>query len=103
METVGQSEEKMLMTKILFSKNMDRDEDEYLNFLSFYYAVKWSKEKIYFPFEAGDSSVIVQNQRNARISFKELSMQYKEGILEIISQIAPEIRLGDVKKMLKNI
>ena len=103
LETVGQSEEKMLMTKILFSKNMDRDEDEYLNFLSLYYAVKWSKEKIYFPFEAGDSSVIVQNQRNARISFKELSMQYKEGILEIISQIAPEIRLGDVKKMLKNI
>ncbi len=103
LETVGQSEEKMLMTKILFSKNMDRDEDEYLNFLSFYYAVKWSKEKIYFPFEAGDSSIIVQNQRNARISFKELSMQYKEGILEIISQIAPEIRLGDVKKMLKNI
>lgn len=103
LETVGQSEEKMLMTKILFSKNMDRDEDEYLNFLSFYYAVKWSKEKIYFPFEAGDSSVIVQNQRNARISFKELSMQYKEGILEIISQIAPEIRLGDVKKVLKNI
>ena len=103
LETVGQSEEKMLMTKILFSKNMDRDEDEYLNFLSFYYAVKWSKEKIYFPFEAGDSSVIVQNQRNARISFKELSMQYKEGILEIISQIAPEIRLVDLKKMLKNI
>lgn len=103
LETIGQSEEKMPMTKILFSKNMDRDEDEYLNFLSFYYAVKWSKEKIYFPFEAGDNSIIVQNQRNARISFKELSMQYKEGILEIISQIAPEIRLGDVKKMLKNI
>lgn len=103
LETIGQSEEKMPMTKILFSKNMDRDEDEYLNFLSFYYAVKWSKEKIYFPFEAGDNSIIVQNQRNARISFKELSMQYKEGILEIISQIAPEIRLGDVRKMLKNI
>lgn len=103
LETIGQSEEKMPMTKILFSKNVDRDEDEYLNFLSFYYAVKWSKEKIYFPFEAGDNSIIVQNQRNARISFKELSMQYKEGILEIISQIAPEIRLGDVKKMLKNI
>ena len=103
LEIIGQNEEKMLMTKILFSKNMDRDEEEYLNFLSFYYAVKWSKEKIYFPFEAGDESVIVQNQRNARISFKELSMQYKEGILEIISQIAPEIRIGDVKKMLKNI
>lgn len=91
------------MTKILFSRHMDKSEDEYLNFLSFYYGVKWSKEKVYFPFEVGDNSIIVENQRNARISFKELSQDYKEGILEIISQIAPEIKLGNVKKMLKNI
>lgn len=103
LEAVGQSEEKNRMTKILFSKNMDKAEDEYLNFLSFYYAVQWDKGKIYFPFEIGDNSVIIENQRSARISFKELSPQYKDGILEIISQIAPEIRLGDVKKMLKNI
>lgn len=103
LEIIGKAEEKMLMTKILFSRNMEKEEDEYLNFLSFYYAVKWSKEKIYFPFEVGDNSIIIENQRNARISFKELSQQYRDGILEIISQIAPEIRLGDVKKMLKNI
>lgn len=103
LEIVGKETEKKLMTKILFSRHMEKDEDEYLNFLSFYYAVKWSKEKIYFPFEVGDNSVIIDNQRSARISYKELSQQYKDGILEIISQIAPEIRLGDVKKMLRNI
>lgn len=103
LEIVGKSEEKHLMTKILFSRNMSKEEDEYLNFLSFYYAIKWSKEKIYFPYEAGDNSVIVENQRNARISYKELSQQYKDGILEIVSQIAPEVRFGDVKKMIKNI
>lgn len=103
LEIVGKSEEKHLMTKILFSRNMSKEEDEYLNFLSFYYAIKWSKEKIYFPYEAGDNSVIVENQRNARISYKELSQQYKDGILEIISQIAPEVRFGDVKKMIRNI
>lgn len=103
LEIIGKSEEKKLMTKILFSKNIEKEEDEYLNFLSFYYAVKWSKEKIYFPYEMGDNSVIVENQRNARISYRELSQQYKEGILEIISQIAPEIRLGDVKKLMRNI
>lgn len=103
LEIIGKSEEKILMTKILFSRHMDKSEDEYLNFLSFYYGVKWSKEKVYFPFEVGDNSIIVENQRNARISFKELSQDYKEGILEIISQIAPEIKLGNVKKMLKNI
>lgn len=103
LEIIGKTSEKNLMTKILFSRHMAKEEDEYLNFLSFYYSVKWSKEKIYFPFEVGDDSVIVENQRNARISFKELSPQYKDGILTIISQIAPEVRLGDVKKMLKNI
>ena len=103
LEIIGKSEEKLLMTKILFSRNMEKEEDEYLNFISFYYGVNWSKEKIYFPFEVGDNSIIIENQRSARISYKELSMQYKEGILEIMSQIAPEIRTGDVKKMLKNI
>lgn len=103
LEIIGKADEKRVMTKILFSRNMDRDEDEYLNFLSFYYAVKWTKEKIYFPYEVGDNSAIIENQRNARISYKELSQQYKDGILEIISQIAPEIRFNDVKKMIKNI
>ena len=103
LEIIGKSEEKILMTKILFSRNMEKTEDEYLNFLSFYYGVKWSKEKIFFPFEVGDNSVIVENQRSARISFRELSQEYRDGMLEIISQVAPEIRMGDVKKMLKNI
>ena len=103
LEIIGKSEEKNLMTKVLFSRHMEKEEDEYLNFLSFYYSVRWGKEKIYFPFEVGDNSVIIENQRSARISFKELSPEYKEGMIELISQIAPEIRMGDVKKMLKNI
>lgn len=103
LEIIGKTEEKILMTKILFSRQMSREEDEYLNFLSFYYGVRWEREKIYFPYEVGDNSVIVENQRSARISYKELSPEYKSGILEFISQVAPEVRLGDVKKMIKNI
>lgn len=103
LETIGKNNEKMQMTKVLFSKHVDRNEDEYLNFLSFYYSVKWSREKIDFPFEMGDDSVIIENQRSARISYKDLTQEYKNGMLEIISQIAPEIRMGDVKKMLRNI
>ena len=103
LEIIGKNTEKILMKKILFSRHMEKEEDEYLNFISFYYSVQWSKEKIYFPFEVGDNSVIVENQRNARISFKELSQAYKDGMMEIISEIAPEIRMGDVKKILKNI
>lgn len=103
LEIIGKAEEKNMMTKILFSRQMSKEDDEYLNFLSFYYAIKWNKEKIYFPYEVGDNSIIMENQRSARISYKELSSEYKSGILEIISQVAPEVRLGDVKKMIKNI
>lgn len=103
LEIVGKSQEKINMTKILFSRDMEKTEDEYLNFISFYYSIKWSKEKIYFPFEVGDNAVIIENQRNARISFRDLSPQYKDGMTEIISQVAPEIKISGVKKLLKNI
>lgn len=103
LEIIGKNSEKTMMTKILFSRHMEKEEDEYLNFISFYYSVQWSKEKIYFPFEVGDNTAIIENQRNARISFKELSQEYKDGMIQIISEIAPQIRMGDIKKILRNI
>lgn len=103
LEIIGKKEEKIAMSKILFSKHMEKTEEEYLNFLSFYYSVEWNKGKIYFPFESGDEAIIVENQRAARISFRELSMVYKDGLMQLVEQIAPEIKSGTVKKMFKNI
>lgn len=103
LEVIGKNTEKIHMTKIMFSKHMERDEEEYLDFLSFYYAVEWNRGKIYFPFEAGDESIIIENQRAAKISFRELSMVYKDGLMQLVEQIAPEIKGGMVKKMFKNI
>lgn len=103
LEIVGKDQEKIRMSKILFSKHMEKTEEEYLNFLSFYYAIEWEKSKIYFPFDSGDESIIIDNQRTARISFRELSITYKDGLMQLIEQIAPEIKLGTVKKMFKNI
>lgn len=102
LEILGKTEEKILMTKVLFSIQMNDAEEEYLNFLSFYYSVEWEKDKIYFPYDIGDNSVSVDNQRNSRISFRELSQDYKSGLLDMMKEIAPEIKIGDVKKMLKN-
>lgn len=103
LEIVGKDEAKIKMSKILFSKHMEKTEEEYLNFLSFYYAIEWNKGKIYFPFDDGDESVIIENQRAARISFRELSLQYKDGLMQLVEEIAPEVKLGSVKKMFKNI
>ncbi len=103
LEIIGKDEtEKMLMTKIMFSRRFEKSQEEYLNFLSFYYDVKWSKGKIWFPYEMGDGTIIIENQRSARISYRELSQEYRSGIYEIVSQIAPEVNLNNVKKMLRN-
>ena len=91
------------MTKVLYAREILQEDDDYLNFLSFYYSVQWNKEIIYFPHELGDNSVIMENQRAAKVSFKNLSQQYKEGLLSIAEQIFPEVRNSNFKKILKNV
>lgn len=103
MEIIGKTGKKKKMTKVLFSREMKQEEDDYLNFLSFYYDVEWDKDVIYFPYEIGDGTVIMENQRNSRISFKELSVEYRSGLLAITSQIAPEIKKSEIKRILKNV
>ena len=103
LEIIGQMENKIKMTKILFSRDMLKEEDDYLNFLSFYFSVEWEKEKMYFPYDQGDNTVIIENQRAAQIRFKDLSSEYKESLLLVSNLISPEIKNGDLKKAFKKI
>lgn len=99
LEIVGKMTDKLLMTKVLFSREMLEEDDDYLNFLSFYYAVRWENKKIYFPQEIGDNSVIIENQRTARIRFKNLSDLYKEGLFAISEDILQEKR-NEIRKII---
>lgn len=99
LEIIGKMEDKLLMTKVLFSREMLEEEDDYLNFLSFYYAVRWENKKIYFPLELGDNSVIIENQRTARIRFKNLSDTYKEGLFDISEDILKENK-NEIRKII---
>ncbi len=82
------------LTKILFSKSMLKEEDDYLNFLSLGYKIVWNELRLWFPIENGDLSVIYENQRVAKIKFRKLSVQYKDGLAYIAEEI-----LGDISEM----
>lgn len=84
--------------KVLFSKEVSQEEDDYLNFLSLGSKIVWEKEKIYLPFEIGDQTIIYYNQRVSKIKFKRLSTQYKEGILYVAGEILGE---GSYKELMK--
>ena len=103
LEAIGKMQNKIPMTKILFSRDMLQEEDDYLNFLSFYYSIQWNGDKIYFPFDNGDSTVIIENQRAAKVGFRNLSLEYREGLLELTNEIMPEIKEGEIKRVIKNI
>ena len=60
-------------TKILFSKEALKEEDDYLNFLSLGSKIIWDEERIYLPFEVGDQTVIYNNQRVSKIKFKKFT------------------------------
>lgn len=100
LEIIGKMQDKILMTKVLFSQEMLQEEDDYLNFLSFYYAVRWENKKIYFPYDTEDVSAIIENQRIARIRYKNLSDTYKEGLCAIVADIMTDIKESEIRKII---
>lgn len=92
---------KLNLTKILFAKEMLKEENDYLNFLSLGCKITWSEERIYFPIENGDLSVITENQRVQKIKFKRLSVQYKDNLSFIVQQIINQKNDSDIRKAIK--
>ena len=103
LEIISGVEEKIKMTKILFSRYMSKEENEYLDFLSRNYNVEWDEEKIYFPLEQGDQSAMMENQRVSKIKTKNLSPQYRENLLIVSGHIVGETNYSELKKIMRNI
>ena len=95
--------EIMKLTKVVFSKNASKEDDDYLNYLALGYKVAWNEEIVYFPFEVGDQSVIAENQRVSKIKFKRLSDQYKEALIYIVEQILDQDEYAKMKKIFKQL
>lgn len=101
MEILNTLTQPMNLTKILYSKDMIKEEDDYLNSLSMEYKVIWNEYRIYFPIENGDGAVLAENQRVAKIKFKRLSAQYKDSLVYIVEEILKDVSESTIRKTLK--
>lgn len=101
LEILSGLKEVVSLTKILFSQEIIKEDDDYLNFLSLGYKVVWNEYRIYFPMENGDLSVIYENQRLAKIKFKKLSVQYKDGLAYLTNEILGDVSETEVRKAIK--
>ena len=103
LEILSGLKEVMSMTKILYSEEVLREEDDYLNFLALGKKILWSEFRIYFPIENGDLTAIYENHRLARISLKKISLQYKEGLEYIVGELASNVSSGNIKRIIKEL
>lgn len=88
LEILNKVLEPIKLTKVLFSKDILKEDDEYLNLLSLGRKVIWNENyRVYFPIDNGDESVIIENQRVAKIGIRKLSSQYKESLYYIVEDI----------------
>lgn len=103
MEVLANLKTETEFKKVIFSRVKSKEENEYMNFLSLTYKVLWDKEIIYFPYENGDQSVIMENQRVAKVKFKGLSDEYKVSVMQLVSEISGNTDMNFLMKTLKNI
>lgn len=100
-EILKSLEEQLNLTKILYAKEILKEEDDYLNFLASDCKIDWEEERIYFPIENGDLAVIAENQRVQKIKFKKLSVQYKDCLGFIVQQILQQKSDSNIRKAIK--
>lgn len=103
LEIINGLDETIALTKILFSKEILKEENEYLDFLSVDSKVMWNENIIYFPLNSEDQNTIMENQRNSRVRLKKLSQMYRNSLYYILEQIMPNETRENLKKAFKNI
>lgn len=90
------------LTKVYFSRTFYNEDDEYLEFLALGKKVIWDESIIYFPLENGDETAIAENQRLGKIKFKNLSADYKEGIVSLVTHIIGG-KNREIRNLIKNL
>lgn len=101
-EILADLQTPLKLTKVYFSRTFYNEDDEYLEFLALGKKVIWDENIIYFPLEAGDETAIAENQRLGKIKFKNLSSDYKDGIITLTTNILG-ITNREIKNLVKNL
>lgn len=103
LEIVREINESMEFTKVLFAKELLREDNDYLDFLSIGHKITWAENKVFFPLNLADQAVIMENQRVARLKFKKLSEDYKANILYMVEDILTDVTPNEIRRAYRNI
>ena len=90
------------LTKILFSYETSKEDEEYLDYISLGSKINWNEYTIYFQILGEDNKVFEENQRFEKIRFRKLSANYKESLAYVVQDINREESIGKIRKAMKD-
>lgn len=89
------------LTKVLFSYEITKGDEEYLEFLSLEKNVEWNEYSIYFTILREDAVTLEENQRVSQIRLRRLSNEYKESLAALVQDVVKDININKVRKVIK--
>ena len=103
LEILSGLEISVAMTKLLVSKKTVKEDNQYLDYLSKNYKIRWNDRIINYSITESTVQGIIDNQRAQKIKFKNIGQEFVELISTIIEIIVPEITINDIVKAIKTI
>lgn len=103
LETIKQISKPIKITKLIFSREINEEDDHYLDYLSLGYKIIWEENQMNFPFNTEDIEVMVENQKISRVKTKGLSQQYKDSLEYLLTDILPDENENNIRRIMKNI
>ena len=92
----------MELTKIEFTYETSKEDEEYLNYLSLEYKIEWNSYVFYFQILGEDNKVFEENQRLEKIKFRRLSIGYKEALSYVVQDICKNENASKIKRVMKD-
>lgn len=102
-EILSQLKVPIHLTRIFYSYEMLKTEEEYFDYLALGLKTLWNEEKLYFLLNNADQSAIVENQRIERIKMKNLSNEYKENVIYLTNDVDSTIGEKKIRSIVKNL
>ena len=103
LEAVSKIKMPIEMTRIVFSTQINEEDNYYLEYLALGYKIKWNENTINFPYDTNDLEVMIENQKANRIRMKNLSQGYRENLEYLMTDIIPDINSVNLRRVMKNI
>ena len=103
LETIKQIEKPVKITKVIFSREMSREDNYYVEYLALGYKVIWEEHNMHFPYETQDIEVMIENQKTSKIKTKGLSQLYKDALEYLIMDMIPNMNILNLRRIMKNI